>query len=251
MNLSRHSHKVPLVIGLIVIILVGALTLALLYPKKGSGSRSSESGITATGTSQTTSSSFIQSNASTILRLTTSLNSANLVVGQNLSLSIWVTNILPTVATVLPSTDWSFEGVPVTPWGACHLNYPLEVEIVSGNYSVQQLPTAVNATFGYTCYSALIAKTITFQPDSDMANVTWTGPGPGVVQEFGPYVMSYNFTTSGYWNLANFSGSQNPIIGGGNGGPPPTTPFTPGTYSVAVEDEWGQVSVMHFTVVNG
>ncbi len=251
MNQSPLGHKVPLVIGLIVIILVGALTLTLLHPNKGSGPRSSETGITATGTSQTTSSPFIQSNASTTLRLTTSISSSNLRVGQNLSLSMSVTNILPTAATVLPSTDWSFEGVPVTPWGACHLNYPLEVEIVRGNYSVQQLPNAVNATFGYTCYSALTANTITFQADSDLANVTWTGPGPGVVQTFGPYVMSYNFTTSGFWNLADITGSEIPVIGGGNGAPPPPTPFTPGTYTVAVEDEWGQVSIMHFTVVNG
>ena len=65
----------------------------------------------------------------------------------------------------------------------------------------------------------------------------------------GPYHIGSIFTTNGYWDLQNISGQgafltyEQPNLDG-----PVATPFTPGVYTVGIEDMWGQAVILHFTV---
>jgi hypothetical protein len=54
----------------------------------------------------------------------------------------------------------------------------------------------------------------------------------------GPYPSSASVVVRGYWTVPVKTGSY----------PSPPNPFSPGVYTVAVEDEWGAVLVLHFTV---
>src|ERR1035438_10098525 len=62
----------------------------------------------------------------------------------------------------------------------------------------------------------------------------------------------FPFQGAGAWNLLNLSKEPNiPILGESQdpGNPPADTAFTPGLYTIAVADEWGQAVVMHLTVL--
>lgn len=92
---------------------------------------------------------------------------------------------------------------------------------------------------------------VIFQPASDRANLTGIYDVFNSNQTLGPFRLAQNFTIGGYWNLRSLAGELNiPIIGdnGNPNTPPDSARFTPGTYTVAVADEWGQSVVMHFTV---
>lgn len=91
---------------------------------------------------------------------------------------------------------------------------------------------------------------LTFQPRTSIANITASSCCSSGTFQAGPDNLSLNFTTSGYWDLLNFTKQLNPPIIGPQypPRPPVATPFVPGPYTVAVEDEWGQVALLHFTV---
>jgi hypothetical protein len=69
--------------------------------------------------------------------------------------------------------------------------------------------------------------------------------------------MESNRTVSRYWNDMTINGFElNSTPVGPNGAtfgfpevaPLGQTPFAPGTYTLAVSDEWGQIVVLPFTV---
>jgi hypothetical protein len=96
-------------------------------------------------------------------------------------------------------------------------------------------------------------KQLTFEPESTLANATMAPLFQSNANEtFAPQSMSINFTAGGYWNLLNISNQVFtpwicPVCSS-TGMSPTAAPFTPGVYTVAVADEWGQTAVLHFTV---
>jgi hypothetical protein len=182
------------------------------------------------------------------LKLSASVNATNLAVGQSLNVTLSIFNTSPAVNSILPSNDWSFQGVPVALWPPCYGVLPVEVAVLNGNYTAQELPSVANSTFPVECAGYISVDHVIFQPNSGQANLTGIGPGPGLNQTHGPYQLTLSFTTSGYWGLESLSKELNiPIIGDG-GSAPSSIAFVPGTYTVAVEDEWGQAVVMHVRV---
>ncbi len=130
------------------------------------------------------------------------------------------------------------------------IGYPLEVAVVRGDYSVQNISLVARSVLQYVCFGDINVDHVVFQPDSDMANITGTGPAPNLNQTLGPMSQKLSFSTDGYWNLTSLAREQAidiPIIGPSDN-PVPATVFVPGTYTVAVEDEWGQALVLHFVV---
>jgi hypothetical protein len=91
---------------------------------------------------------------------------------------------------------------------------------------------------------------VIFQPQSDQVNITGIYDVTGTNQTLGPFHLVLNFTTNGYWDLQNLSKELNPPILGDQYPPRAvdSIPFVPGVYTVAVEDEWGQMVVLHFSV---
>ncbi len=248
--------------GIVIAILVMA-SLGVGY-LAGSGARGTEtisSTSTYVSTSTTTSTSTViapflpgatamavDSNGSTGVDLVLGLNATSLRVGQSLNVSVSLFNALPSTNSIPTSNVWDFQGIPVALWPPCYFIMPTEAVVLKGNYTVQGLQSAANVTFGYQCSQGVNIDLLTFQPRSLLANLTGLGdPGNFTL---GPHLMSLSFATNGYWDLLNNSQQLNePIIGQQSPPVPPiATPFTPGVYTVAVADEWGQDAVLHFTV---
>jgi hypothetical protein len=195
----------------------------------------------------------IGGNASTLasngLRLSTSINATEIAVGQSLNVTLSVFNTSPAVSSIGQIYEWPFQGVPVAVTPPCYGLLPIEVVILLGNYTAQELPSVANSTLQGQCQGFLTVDHFIFQPNSDQVNITGTGPDSGENGTYGPYHLTFGFTTSGYWNLKNFSQWVNPpLLGKFGPSPPSSTPFVPGVYTVGVVDEWGHLNVLHFQV---
>jgi hypothetical protein len=185
------------------------------------------------------------------IQLNASISATSLPLGENLTVSMTLLNTLSIVNNVSTAGNWTFQGVHVALWGGCVIDYPLEVLVVRGDYSVQNISQIANTTLPYTCYGADVVDHVIFQPNSDEANLTGTLIGSNFTS--GPLSQSLSFSTAGYWD---FETSPSPgqqisppnVIAANN--TVPATPFAPGTYTVAVEDEWGQALTLHFDVTS-
>jgi hypothetical protein len=245
----------PVIVGAVLLVIILIAAVALSRPDSNSSTGTSSAASSAISSANTQSSAATSSTASSTaqlgIQLNESINSSSIAEGQSLSVSISLTNALPTINDIPTSNDWSFHGVSGEVWGACIGEYPLEVAILSGNYTAQELPSVANTTFEYTCAGYIQVSQVTFQPRSDEANITGTGPGPGLNQTLGPFDLALNFTTSGYWDLKSLSKQTNPpLLGPGTTLNLASIKFVPGTYTVAVADEWGQTAIQHFTVTD-
>ena len=226
--------------AVIILIVIGGLGLAsTIQPAAKSG--------TGPGSTSSANSTSIDG-----LRLTVSSNASDLVVGQPLNVSLSIVNTLPTVNNVKPSNDWLMHAVPVALWPPCYFGLPAEAAVLQGNYDSQDIRRAANVTFSYMCMEGVNVDHVIFQPNSDQVNLMGLYDVTGTNETLGPFHMSLNFTTGGYWNLQNLSSELNiPILGEQYPPRPPAyTPFTPGEYTIAVADEWGQVAILHVTVVS-
>ena len=185
------------------------------------------------------------------IQLATSINATSLTSGEGLGVTLSISNTLPTANNVSTSDDWAFQGVPAALWPVCYSSVPAQVAVLSGNYSANELPLVAGAKFQYACMEGGQISKVIFQPNSDEANLTGNICSLGCSSgPFGPYELSLNFTTDGYWDVQYLANSGNvPIIGELPPSQPYALPFVPGVYTVAVGDEWGQVNVLHFQVV--
>lgn len=196
--------------------------------------------------------STVVSGTSPSLELYLADNASTLKVGQKLNVVVSLNNTLATANSVAASKNWLFGGVPVALWPTCYFDTPAYAVVLRGNYTLQGLQSAANVTFSVRCMEAVSVDHVIFQPSSSHANLTGIYDVSGANQTLGPFSLSLNFTTSGFWDLVNNSRQLNPPIIGQQYPPEPpiATPFTPGIYTVAVADEWGQAAVLHFTVTN-
>ena len=209
--------------------------------------------------------------ASNGLRLTASISSAEVGVAQSLNVSVSLSNALLSVNPVVPSNLTAFQGFPVAFWPTCFGTPSVEFVILSGNYSLAALREDRNATgpspsvacAEYGLRYGLLINNLVFQPDSDRAVLTGvfvSAVGSNLNATRGPYDLASNFTVDGYWSYP-FTDSENQDlltpVGGGPGtafvypevGPVADHLFVVGTYTLVVEDEWGQLEILHFTVV--
>jgi hypothetical protein len=199
-----------------------------------------------------------QGSASTVgsngLRLSASIDATEIKVGQTLQVNVSLFNTLSEVNTVATSDDWSFQGVPVALWPPCFYSNsttPVQAVVLMGNYTLADISTVANVHFPLTCMEDWNIDHATFQPESSQANVTGIYNVNKSNDTLGPFQLSTSFTTTGYWNLLSNSRQLNPPILGADQDPPlpPTvTAFVPGTYTVAVADEWRQAVILHFVV---
>jgi len=206
------------------------------------------------------------------LRLSTSINATDLTVGQKLKISISVFNTLqttnalePTVAG-FPRGNWTFYGVSVAMLPECSLQpheipfgwaFPIEILVLKGNYTAQQLSSLANVSLPVNPCSAgvntVAIPTYTFEPNSDMINITYFADGGAGHQSVGLFRSASEFTLGGYWNLTSLEEQAN---GSYVSEPavcqlckvPSSTPFAPGVYTIGVTDEWDQYDVLHFKV---
>jgi hypothetical protein len=195
----------------------------------------------------------VEPNDSIGVDLVLSLNASTLKVGQTLDVGVSILNTRTSLNSLPAAKDWPFTGVPVAPWGGCNLPTPAYAVLFKGNYSLQQVESLANVTFTIQCAESATVDDVVFLSNSSQVILTGSS-GNGFGPLPGPYQLSLNFTTSGYWDLQNNSEQflNAPIIGQQCcNNPPIATPFTPGVYTIAVSDGWGEAAILQFTVTSG
>jgi hypothetical protein len=213
----------------------------------------------------------VSSNSGLLLRV--SVNSTNLRVGQELDVKVSLFNALPSQNEIsIPRTPSSggfeIQGYPIAMWGGCLFPEPIEFMIVKGQYSVGQLEDlSINSSSPpIICMEGGAVRTVVFQANSDVADLL----GSFCTAECYPNEvysvhLESNFTVNGYWGYPLNSSEAQDIYtpyGGcttpsGNCGlafsypevgPIAQSVFSPGEYTLLVEDVWGQVQLLYFTV---
>ncbi len=257
--------------GLLVVAMLVGLAFELNYI----------SGGTAIGTSSSLSLTQTDSTAaiggqtlSTVdpkngLRLSTYINTTDFKEGQKLNISVSVFNTLPTLNSFFPQRsfqysapgevgNWTFYGVPLSTWPECSSQFPfgwplpIEIVILKGNYTTQELSSIANTSPQYTCgdYAGIVPE-YTFEPSSSLINVTFLAGGGVGYRTLGLFRPASNSIVDGYWNITSLARNNPPIYVPAVPNlcvPPPSTPFVPGVYTLGVADEWGQSIVLHFQV---
>ena len=184
------------------------------------------------------------------LRLEASVDSTQLGEGQALKVSLSLTNTQPWADTVPTASRWPFEGIPVALWPACYFVLPVQVVVLKGSYTADQLGYVATRTSNYGCMEGGRINQVLFQPASDQVRIAGDVCIANCYHEtLGPYHLEFNFTTTGYWDLQALTSELNPpILGALLPGSLPSIPFSPGVYTIGVADEWGQAAVLHVTV---
>jgi hypothetical protein len=247
----RGIGKAAVVVVVVIILITAAISLVVLNSQPGPSisqdASSTTSSISSFAYSTTNSTTFVQG-----LDLTESVSASTISPGENLSISISILNTLPATYEISASNAWPFQGVPIGLWPTCYIGPSLEVVVLNGNYTLQSLEKVANVFLGNTsCQGGMFVDHVIFQPRSDQANIAGSSFA-NQTQILGPYRMALNFTTAGYWDLPSLAGKVNaPVIGGSQSAPPSYIAFSPGVYTVAVGDEWGQAVIMHVMVVSG
>jgi hypothetical protein len=181
------------------------------------------------------------------LELTVSTNASSLREGQSLEINAEIYNTLPKIDDLSAANEWAFRGLPVAVWSPCYYQLPLQIAVVEGNFTLGELNATKEYGSNITCFDSYTIDNAVFQPNSDQVNVTGIFQGEvNVNNTVGPFELNANVTTSGYWDLQNLSkGLTIPVLLDSQ---VPSIPFSPGIYTIAVEDEWGQAVVLNLTV---
>ncbi|MDE1829732.1 MAG: hypothetical protein KGI25_05370 [Thaumarchaeota archaeon] len=164
------------------------------------------------------------SEAASHLGLAMSLNSTEIKLGQSMGMDISLTNTSPNTVVLDPEHNW-----PLRKWsmGPCLFHLPFGMALMQGYYTTQNMtdgqrlplyPTGV-----YMCKTIGIVDFV-FEPSSTKATIeTYNSTNY-------PVTMQYHVGFNGYYDGQKFQS------------------FVPGVYTVVGDDQWGHISIKHFTV---
>jgi hypothetical protein len=257
-----RRSKVAVTVLVVCIALAGILPLVYLYsngslPLLASLSSSSQSMQLNTGgknTAASTTDSFG-------LKLILIINTTQVLTNESVSLSAILYNTLsrpvnltgerPGQGTETPignngSWDFPFMGFPLAPAPQCFWNGPFEFVVLRGNYSTSSLIGlgGKGLALPIMCMWGGMASSYLIQPHSDEATLSipsCASCSDSNKASSGPWLSNATVVMSGYWNVPT---SQS--------GPPFSMPaphsWTPGVYTIAVGDSWGDVVALHLIV---
>jgi hypothetical protein len=218
-----------------VVILAGAAVLYLGGSGPSSSSSPPSTGATTTGTSVTSASSSGASTSSLTgtatssepndLQLRLSTNATDIQYGGGVEISVSEYNTATTVENVSAANDWPVMGLSD---GACGpMAYPFGVAVFQGFYTSGNVSSGQPLQIYPIVPCPMLIRLVTgylFSPLNDSAVILPGSPNATTL-------MAVNVTTIGTFNDS-------------------LTPFGPGTYTVAAGDEWGGLTVLHFSVSN-
>ena len=220
----KHMH----IIVVIVILLLGILTITSGCVNRAATTPSPTTTVTSFPTMAfipgVNSASAKSTNG---LSLTLSLDAATYQPGQRITIDLDEKNTLSATNNVPAAHQWPYDGLDLGTRCAS-FGSPFGIALFQGNYNSSDFSTGTqlylydpNAL--YLCQPALTGisySLYSFKPSSD-------------VTQFGQQI--FEFTMKGYWPDKKFS---------------EYTKLEPGVYTVAAEDEWGALVLVHFTVSN-
>jgi hypothetical protein len=176
--------------------------------------------VTSTVTVAPPNYALVNSSAPNGLEVSALIGPVRVATGQNITITVWVSNTLSRVVTV------NATGIINPIAGPCVAG--LEgAEVYQGNYTASNLPPRgglffYNPTGIYACPTE-IGSQISFSPNSDIATIGgYSGPEQSTSELSGYYAGS----------------GQNYAF----------TQFPPGVYTVKVFDAWNQVAIGYFEI---
>ena len=176
------------------------------------------------------------------LNFTISINGTSLSPDQFLEVTASVFNTLPNANNITADTKgYQFLGYHLFPDPAGYWMSPYLFVVLNGSYTAQALNGLGGrgwAENGLSMESSTPSSYL-FEPSSDKAAIaTYLCSASCRNTTVGPYHSIASVVVRGYWTIPVKTGNY----------PSPPKPFIPGLYTLAVEDEWGAVLVLHFTV---
>jgi len=190
-----------------------------------------------TNTTTTTSDTVISASSNTTNGLKLSLSvDATPNIQHQISITLDETNVLSEINNIPVSDNWSYKGLGVAP---CDFTSPYGIAVFEGDYVASNLSTGTPLTL-YNPHITRLCPTnypvisYSFLPSLDWAQVIENPANP--LHNF--QQMQYELTINGYWPDDNFSSNSQ------------LTSFKPSVYTVVAGDEWGNLIILHFTVVS-
>lgn len=167
--------------------------------------------------------------SSTGLRLYVSLNATVFRLGQSVDISVQEYNPLAQSINLSRSNRWPVGGLSLGPCGT--LNFPMGFAVYAGYYTSSDIFLGVPLPLFElgTYYCPMFLSNIDyylFQAESDVGQVFGSCiPNPCLTMPMATYM-----SIGGFWLTSLY------------------VEFPPGIYTVAVEDEWGTMFLLHFVV---
>ena len=170
------------------------------------------------------------------LELTLETSSNNTTQGNNISISLSVTNPTFVQISLNAPNEWSNYVKDGFAIGPCSY-LPYGIMIAEGNYSLNTMNDATSLMLYepgvYFCPAIPAVSSFVFESHSSTVKLYYNGDSGSQLQGTSNFDTSMNI--SGYWTGSN---SSNSVF----------HDFSPGIYTVFGADGWGQVSVLHFIV---
>jgi hypothetical protein len=167
---------------------------------------------------------------SSSLKLAISLSPSTVRTGGNLSITVSVTNTLPTRNDIAAADSWQLMALLAGPCSPYTIGAyaPVDYAVIYGYYTASNVSSAVGNQSVLGCgLSDSVIHSYDFQPSSDIASINGTCAGIACPTR----AMSYTITVSGYWNDEGMRAI-----------------FQPGQYTAVGVDEWGHMVISHFAV---
>jgi hypothetical protein len=228
--------KVRSAIVLVVVILAVVFALTFVYFLGSPNATSFTSSLSKTSSAA----------PNTGLQLVISFNSTEIRPGNAVNLSVSARNILSTPNNKSSASDWALQTLGQG-FGSCTPlnNSPFRIAAFLGYYTMANISQAKSLTVAnpvgmYSCTAISQFFYVIFQPDSNNVDVYGcTGSSCQTTGPF-PFFESY-FQVAGYYtNSSSEIGTTTESYS--------YHPLGVGNYTVAVGDEWGDLTLLHFTV---
>jgi hypothetical protein len=174
------------------------------------------------------------------LRLTMIISNDTIISGGPIVVTVDEENTLSSFNNLTCASDWPFPHGE--PFPSSLLGSPLSLAIYKGYYTLDNVSSgdALDVLPGQTMTVVISIRYLVFQPDSDAASAI-AYERSETSNQWEPIFLWSQGITGTSW----FSGTY-PDANYGEG---PIGAFSPGTYTIAAGDEWGQAILLHFIVV--
>jgi hypothetical protein len=248
MDDQEPRSQARLAASIVLLVVIGASLIGAVYlgtkPTPAANSSASQSATSATsmggadstssgtGTASSNQTPGSASTEDTRLGLKLGLRVSSNATGA-LSISSNATNLLDKVNNVTTADDWPYPDTGSYPCGNFN-QFPVEYAVLQGHYGASNYTSAGAFTLYdtgevYPCPTSIAPLPyLLFAPLGD--NVTFIFSSG----QKGGYLVSASYSVTGYWTGSGTTASFHQ--------------FPPGTYTVLVEDEWGNVVLLPFTV---
>jgi hypothetical protein len=175
------------------------------------------------------------------LSLNLSLDVKTYYLGQKVHISVDEKNTQSKTNNIPVAENWPLNGLIITLSLCQSEDYPFGIAAYRGDLSSSDLSNAVplhlynmNGLFG--CSTPFVHPiSYSFKPGSDIADLTPKNGDIAISSYIKDRQISADVSLKGYWTDSDSSRFRS---------------FEPGIYTVVVGDEWGNVVVIHFTVLN-